>query len=204
MLTYSVWEDQVARQSTTQLRMVEAGELLLSERGYGNVTMIEVIDKAEAPRGSIYYHFPGGKEDLATKVVAKVGQEAVHLVDWAAERSDSPRAFLLLLVERHRRRLEKSDFALGCPMMGIMVNVSTESETLRSAVADAFMNWITAVAQGLTSKGVPPAVARRAAATFVAGVEGAILVSRTTRSVAPFSLLADTVPGLLAPTESGA
>jgi TetR/AcrR family transcriptional repressor of lmrAB and yxaGH operons len=178
--------------------MVEAGELLLSERGYGNVTMIEVVDRAEAPRGSIYYHFPGGKEDLAGKVVAKVGQDTVYLVDWAAGRTESPEAFLNLLIERHRRRLEKSDFALGCPMMGIMVNTSTESEPLRAAVADAFSAWITAVAQGLTSKGVQPAVARRAAATFVAGVEGAILVSRTTRSFAPFSLLADTVPGLLA------
>jgi hypothetical protein len=55
-----------------------------------------------------------------------------------------------------------------------------------------------AVAQGLTSKGVQPGVARRAAGTFVASVEGAILVSRTTRSVAPFSLLAGTVRGLLA------
>jgi hypothetical protein len=41
-------------------------------------------------------------------------------------------------------------------------------------------------------------VAGRAAGAFVAGIEGAILVSRTTRSVAPFSLLACTVPGLLA------
>ena len=188
----------MARQSNTQARMVEAGEQLLSERGYGNVTMIEVVDKAEAPRGSIYYHFPGGKEDLAGKVVAKVGQETVYLVDWVASRTDGPEAFLYLLIERHRKRLEKSDYALGCPMMGIMVNATTQSEALRSAVADAFSSWITAVAQGLTSKGVQPAIARRAAATFVAGVEGAILVSRTTRSIAPFSLLADTVPGLLA------
>jgi TetR/AcrR family transcriptional repressor of lmrAB and yxaGH operons len=181
--------------------MVEAGEQLLSERGYGNVTMIEVVDKAGAPRGSIYYHFPGGKEDLATKVVAKVGEEAVQLVDWVAAKTEGPEAFLHLLIERHRKRLERSDFAQGCAMMGIMVNASTQSEPLRAAAADAFSSWINAVAQGLTSKGVQPAVARRAAATFVAGVEGAILVSRTTRSVAPFSLLAGVVPGLLTSLE---
>jgi AcrR family transcriptional regulator len=182
--------------------MVEAAEQLLSERGYGNVTMIEVVDRAEAPRGSIYHHFPGGKEDLAVKVVAKVGQDTVHLADWAAARTDGPEAFLLLLVQRHRRRLEKSDFTLGCPMMGIMANASTQSEPLRAAVADALSAWVTAVAQGLTAKGVQPALARRSAATFVAGVEGAILMSRTSRTLTPFSLLADTVPGLLAATAS--
>ena len=192
----------MARQSNTPLRMVEAGEMLLSERGYGNMTMIEVVDKAEAPRGSIYYHFPGGKEDLAIQVAAKVGRDTVFLVDWAASKTGGPEEFLRLLVERHRKRLERSDFALGCPMMGIMVNTATESEPLRNAVADAFSDWINAVARGLTSKGVPSAVARRAAGTFVAGVEGAILVARTTRSVTPFSLLADTVPALLsAPAE---
>jgi TetR/AcrR family transcriptional repressor of lmrAB and yxaGH operons len=192
----------VARQSDTQARMVEAGEQLLGERGFGNVTMIDVVDKAGAPRGSIYYHFPGGKEDLATRVVVKVGEEVVQLVDWVAMKTDGPEAFLHLLIERHRTRLEKSDFALGCPLMGIMVNASTQSEPLRAAAAEAFSGWITAVAQGLTSKGVQPAVARRAAATFVAGVEGAILVSRTTRSVAPFSLLTGVIPGLLASSDS--
>jgi TetR/AcrR family transcriptional repressor of lmrAB and yxaGH operons len=182
--------------------MVEAGEQLLSERGYGNVTMIEVVDKAEAPRGSIYYHFPGGKEDLAIQVVAKVGRDTVYLVDWAAGKAETPKDFLLLLVERHRKRLERSDYTLGCPMMGIMVNAATQSEQLRTAVEAAFSAWINAIAQGLTSKGVGPSAARRIAATFVSGVEGAILVARTTRSVTPFSLLADTVPGLLAMTKA--
>src|SRR5260370_40322316 len=133
--------------------MVEAGEQLLSERGYGNVTMIEVVDKADAPRGSIYYHFPGGKEDLAGKVVAKVGQDTVFLVDWAAARTGGPEAFLYLLIERHRKRLEKSDFTLGCPMMGIMVNASTHAGLVRAAVAEPFPAWITAVAQCLTPHG---------------------------------------------------
>ena len=192
----------MARQSNTPTRMVEAGGELLSERGYGNVTMIEVVDRAEAPRGSIYYHFPGGKEDLAQRVVEKVGRETVELVDWAAARTTEPKEFLLLLVDRHRKRLERSDYKLGCPMMGIMVNATGESEALRAAAAEAFSAWINAVAQGLTSKGVQPSTARRAAATFVAGVEGAILVARTTRSVTPFTLLADTVPGLLALTKA--
>ena len=188
----------MARRSKTRARMVEAGETLLSERGYGNVTMIEVVDKAEAPRGSIYFHFPGGKEDLAIRVVAKVREETVQLVDWAVANTEGPEAFLRLLLEHHRKRVEASDFALGSPMMGIMVQAATRSEPLRAAVADVFTSWINAVAGGLTSKGVQPGVARRAAGTFVAGVEGAILVSRTTRSAAPFSLLAGTLPGLLA------
>jgi TetR/AcrR family transcriptional repressor of lmrAB and yxaGH operons len=131
-------------------------------------------------------------------VLARVGQETVQLVDWARAKTEGPEAFLYLLVERHCKRLEASNFALGSPMMGIMVNVGTQSEPLRAAVADVFTSWINAVAQGLTSKGVQPDVAGRAAGAFVAGIEGAILVSRTTRSVAPFSLLACTVPGLLA------
>lgn len=84
-------------------------------------------------------------------------------------------------------------------MMGFMVNATGESETLRAAATGSFSRWINAIAQGLTAKGVRPRVARRAAATFVPGVEGAILVSpRTMRSLTPFTLLSDTVPRLLA------
>ena len=188
----------MARQSNTQARMIDAGGELLSLRGYGRVTMVEVIDHAGAPRGSIYYHFPGGKEELAIKVAAKVGEDTVRLVDYAAERTDSPEAFLLLLIQWHRRRLEKSDFALGCPLAGILANACTESGALRTAVAEVLSSWTTAVVQGLTIKGTPADVARRAAATFVGGVEGAIIMARASRSAAPFDVLADTVPALLA------
>ena len=187
----------MARQSTTQARMIDAGGELLSRRGYGRVTMIEVIDRAEAPRGSIYHHFPGGKEELAIKVAAKVGEDTVRLVDWAAERTCSPEAFLLLQIHQHRRRVEASDFTLGCPLVGILANACTESGALRTAVADVLSSWTTAVAQGLAFKGTPAAVARRAATTFVAGVEGAIIMSRASHSTAPFHVLADTVPALL-------
>jgi hypothetical protein len=55
----------VAARSDVRSRMVTAGEDLLSHRGYG-VTMLDVVARADAPRGSIYYHFPRSSSASST------------------------------------------------------------------------------------------------------------------------------------------
>ena len=67
--------------------MVAAGEDLISHRGYG-ITMLDVIERAEAPRGSIYYHFPNGKQELAIEVAHKVGREIDVLIDEIDEENE--------------------------------------------------------------------------------------------------------------------
>jgi AcrR family transcriptional regulator len=177
--------------------MVAAGEDLLSHRGYG-VTLLDVIAKADAPRGSIYYHFPNGKAELAIEVAAKVKGEIVQLVAWADGRTADPVAFLQRLAEHHRKRLVASGYTLGCPLMGIVITGDAESGPLPEAVDAAFAAWLDSIAAALVGKGVPAASAGRLASTFVAGVEGAIVVARARRSGRPFEDLAASVPALVA------
>src|SRR3546814_14245285 len=46
---------------------------LMSRRGYAGVGLNEIVEKSGAPKGSLYHHFPEGKEQLA-----------VAALDWAA------------------------------------------------------------------------------------------------------------------------
>jgi TetR/AcrR family transcriptional regulator, lmrAB and yxaGH operons repressor len=187
----------VAPRSDVRGRMVAAGEDLLSHRGYG-ITLLDVIAKADAPRGSIYYHFPNGKTELAVEVAAKVKGEIEQLVAWADGRTADPVAFLQRLVGHHRKRLVGSGFTLGCPLMGIVVTGDVESGPLPEAVDAAFAAWLGSIAAALEGKGLPAASAERLASTFVAGIEGAIVVARARRSGKPFDDLAATVPALVA------
>ena len=60
----------MGRRADTRQRMVEAGITLFGKGGYTNVSLLDVVEEAKAPRGSIYHHFPGGKDELATEVAA--------------------------------------------------------------------------------------------------------------------------------------
>jgi TetR/AcrR family transcriptional repressor of lmrAB and yxaGH operons len=177
--------------------MVAAGEDLLSQRGYG-VTMLDIVDKADAPRGSIYYHFPNGKTELTIAVANKLRREVEEFVAKTSARIADPTAFLQRLLDHHRKRLVTSDYDLGCPLMGVIASGEMDSDELARAVDDAFTTWIGAIAAALRTKGFTAAQANHLASLVVTGVEGSIVVARAKRSPQPFLDFSKSIPVLVA------
>ena len=52
----------------TRIRMIEATALLLRQRGYHGTSLNDILNASGAPRGSLYFHFPGGKDQLVIEV----------------------------------------------------------------------------------------------------------------------------------------
>jgi TetR/AcrR family transcriptional repressor of lmrAB and yxaGH operons len=192
----------MASRTDVRERMVQAGEELLSHRGYG-VTMLDVVERAEAPRGSIYYHFPKGKQELALEVAAKATRELDMLVSRTAAKVPDATAFLQRLVEHHRKRLVNSGYELGCPLMGIIATGEAETPELAGAVEHAFATWTGCIATALEGKGFTPNAAAHVANLVVSGIEGCIMVSRAQRSPASFADLARSIPMTVAGALAG-
>lgn len=52
-------------------RVLDTAERLFYERGYKTVTMRHIADDLEIRQASLYYHAPGGKEDLYAQVLER-------------------------------------------------------------------------------------------------------------------------------------
>ena len=63
------------RRTDSRSRMIEAAFELFRKRSYHATAFSDVVQESGAPRGSIYFHFPGGKQQLAREVIAL----AIHL-----------------------------------------------------------------------------------------------------------------------------
>jgi AcrR family transcriptional regulator len=50
--------------SDTRARLLEAAAQLFREQGYAATGLKQITAEAEAPWGSLYHFFPGGKEQL--------------------------------------------------------------------------------------------------------------------------------------------
>jgi AcrR family transcriptional regulator len=159
--------------------MVRSAAYLLRERGYSGTAFSDVIAHSGAPRGSIYHHFPGGKEQLAEEAVRYAGDFVAAGVR-AATRDDDPVAAVRAFLGWWRRVLVDSDFRAGCPIVAVI----TESR-LADAADGAFRRWQDALAAGLASAGATPERAARVATLVVASVEGATLLCRARRSLEP-------------------
>jgi AcrR family transcriptional regulator len=167
----------------TRERMVRSAALLLRERGYAGTGFREVVAHAEAPWGSIYHHFPGGKAQLAEEAVGYAGDLVTRVL--AQSPSDDPVAALRLFRTIWAQALEDSDFRAGCPVVAVATEAPADAPALTDAAAAAFARWTDQLAATLRRAGLPRARARRLATTVVAATEGAIVLCRAARSTRP-------------------
>src|SRR5436190_4741239 len=98
-------------------RMIVSTALLVRERGARATSLDAVLEHSGAPRGSIYHHFPGGREQLLREATDYAGR----YVERRLERGDDLLAALDELFEEYRENLVASDFKAGCPVVAVAV-----------------------------------------------------------------------------------
>ncbi|MFF0201340.1 TetR/AcrR family transcriptional regulator [Streptomyces sp. NPDC005017] len=189
----------------TSSRLAESMLELIQRHGYSGTGLNTVVEHAGAPKGSLYFHFPQGKEALGERAVELAAERFGSLVAASALRSARPGEVLSQVIDELAGMLEGSDFQLGCPVSVVTLEMGAESERLREACANAFESWIAPVSDLLTEHGRPRPAARALATAAVSMVEGAVIVSRAQRSVEPLRCAAQAITVLLEqPTEASA
>ncbi len=168
-------------------KMITSAALLLRERGMSGMSFGDVIEHSGAPRGSIYHHFPGGKDQLVAEAVRFAGDYAAGTIERAARDGGDPVAVLRAFTAGWRTVLEASDFRAGCPVVAVAVEAHDDDSALAGAASEVFVAWRTALESLLCAQGIPAARSRRLATTTVAAIEGAVVMCRAERDVQPLS-----------------
>ena len=169
----------------TRERFLAAATGLFRRQGYSGTGLKQIVAEGGAPLGSLYYFFPGGKQDLALNAVAHTAARYEQLLDRVfAQTADTGQAALKWFGWA-AQALEESDFADGCPIGTLACEIASTNDDLRAASQAVFDSWRSRVAAQLVREGVKPAHARRLATFAVASLEGAIMLGRTQRRTGP-------------------
>lgn len=170
----------------TRQRMIDGARLLLAEKGLQETSFSTVLARTGAPRGSIYHHFPGGKDELIAEAVDAAGAFPFDRLEPLDGRpaTEVVATFLGLW----RAVLEHAGFRMGCSVLA--VTVATESTALLDRAAGVFRGWRAQLARLLEHGGWPAEDAERFAATLIAATEGAVAIARAERSMEHFDLVA--------------
>ena len=176
---------------------VRATGQLLRRQGYGATGLNEIVTASGAPKGSLYFHFPGGKEGLA---VAAMTREAQMLGDAIAallrSREDVVDA-VARVIDALEVGLERSDFQDGCPLATVALEQSTRSEAVRDAAAGGFNSWLEQIEQRLLHAGFADSVAHRKAFLLLSAIEGALILARARGDVAPLAAVREELSSIL-------
>ena len=172
--------------SDTRLRMVEGAALLLAKRGLQETSFSEVLELTGTPRGSIYHHFPDGKDQLVASALELAGERAnAHM---ASKAGSTPLEITEHFLYLWREVLTRSKFSAGCSVLA--VTVATDSPALLQDAANVFRTWRATLAALFGQGGMPAEEASAFATTLIAATEGAVVLARAEQSLAPFEEVA--------------
>jgi len=179
----------------TRERMVLATSKLLQRKGFHGTGLNQILAEAEAPKGSMYFHFPGGKDQLAAEAIRSSGDyvDRALRAHETANALESVDTYLADLGEA----LERSGFVAGCPIATAALEVGATTPEVGDACHAAFEKLIGRVAGWIEADGADHATASDQAFLIYSAIEGALVLAKAQRSIEPLRRLRAQLPRLL-------
>nr|WP_051541334.1 TetR/AcrR family transcriptional regulator [Caldalkalibacillus mannanilyticus] len=122
--------------------MIKVTALLLQTKGYFGTGLNEIIAKSGAPRGSIYYHFPNGKEQLVIEAIEWTRENVTRFISEKLSLYNDPVEALQNYILDSADRFEQDKYFQGVPITAIVLETSDISDNLREACKKVFDSCI--------------------------------------------------------------
>jgi len=169
----------------TKDRFINTTRRLLETQGYHATGVNQIVEESGAPRGSLYYHFPGGKEQLAVDAVQRAGETTAALIEENFSDQlpvpDAVREFAQGVAEH----VKASQYQSGSPLTAVAMETANTNPALNQACQEAFTRVQQAFSTKLQGGGIPKDRADQLASFITASLEGGIVLSRAYHSKEP-------------------
>lgn len=178
-------------------RLVSATIEQLTLQGYAGTSVKTICSSSEATIGSLYHHFPGGKDELVAVALRAAGEENLtrfyrHFLP-APDLASGARAFFTAAATD----LVAANWRQPCPVASVAAEVSSSHPALRDVCADIINGWIEAGTSQFTERGLADDRARTAVVLALTTLEGAFILARTMRSTKPLEDAGELLANLL-------
>jgi TetR/AcrR family transcriptional repressor of lmrAB and yxaGH operons len=174
----------------TRTRMIETTARLLQHRGYHGTALSDILAESAAPRGSLYFHFPGGKDQLVIEATRAAVAEATHELRDALAQAKTPAQGVRAYVEAAARIMQESDYAFGCPVAPVILDATAGVTELAELCRQAFEDWLGLLRASFVAAGIPSRRAQALAVFVVSAIEGALVMARGYRDCGPLRTVA--------------
>lgn len=168
----------------TRDRILDAAAELYRRQGMSATGLKQISAAARAPFGSIYHHFPGGKESISAEVIRSEGIRYAQFVGAQLAGVD-PAHSIEAVFESAAQLLESQDYSEACSIETIALEVASTNERLRLEAAEVFDTWLRQLAGWFGQLDIDDDQSRRLATVMLTALEGAFVLCRTLRSVDP-------------------
>lgn len=178
-------------------KILQVASRLFQLQGYHATGLNQIIQESGAPKGSLYYYFPNGKEELAIEAVHYTSHYIGASIQAHMEKESDPVKAVQLFIIETASQFNHPENIQGVPVGLLAAETALISEPLRAACIEAFKKWESLFAQKFVQSGMDMQQADKLGILISSMIGGSIMRSLTEKDKTPLLLLAEIVPKLI-------
>ena len=182
---------------STRNQIIETTCDLIELQGYHATGLNQIIKESGSPKGSLYHHFPGGKEELAVVAIRHVGEIVLTRIQENLAHIENPAEAIRTFIMNIAHHVELSGFRAGGPITTIALETASTSVLLREECQRIYSGWQAAFATKLGTGGMTVERARSLSILIIASIEGGVILCRTEQSRTPLEKIAEEIAVLI-------
>ena len=125
----------------TRARLLDTTARLLQHRGYHGTSLSDILEASAAPRGSLYFHFPGGKDQLVIEATRAAIDEATQALRESLAAAKNPGQGVRAYAEAAAHLMREADYTFGCPVAPVILDAAGGVDALAALCKQAFETW---------------------------------------------------------------
>lgn len=166
--------------------IIQTAIRLFRRQGYAATGLNEILKISKAPKGSLYYYFPGGKEELGAVAVSAASRTVLKTLETLEMNTTTAEEFLTHYGTQLAGWIEMSGYAEGCPISTTLLEMVSTSESISKAGREGFSSWKQVIRRIFIRDGLTDEEAAQRATLVISTIQGALLLARVERSTQPF------------------
>ncbi|ADU28665.1 TetR/AcrR family transcriptional regulator [Evansella cellulosilytica] len=187
----------MTKKISSKEKIIETASRLFQEQGYHATGLNQITKESGAPKGSLYYYFPDGKEQLASVAVNNTADNVAERIKNGLMEEDDPIKAIQTFIQQLASAFEEKDKRMGIPVAAVALETANTSEVIRTACVDAYDSWHNIFAAKLITAGYEENQAQESALVINALIEGAFINVIIRKDGEPLRQIAKYIPNIL-------
>ncbi|MDY8025582.1 TetR/AcrR family transcriptional regulator [Paenibacillus polymyxa] len=178
--------------------IVQTASKLFFHQGYHATGLNQILAESGSPKGSLYYYFPRGKEELALECIRRGNEFIKQKLKRTLDENDNPVLAIQNFIRNTAEEADRTGFDSFMPIgFWAAAETSCISESLRHACVNTFTDWEHIYMERLQESGWTEEKAHSLAVLIISMLEGALILAVTQQSSAPIYNIVDYIPQLV-------
>jgi TetR/AcrR family transcriptional repressor of lmrAB and yxaGH operons len=192
-------DDSMKCKTESREKILTAAAMLFQIKGFNATGLNEILSESGSPKGSLYYYFPNGKEELALEAIQLSSKSIQKRLNASLNKYASPIEAIQFTIKNIAEDMEKANKLKDISISLIALETYFSSEPLREACKEVFEILENMYSKKLIESGIPKKIALELGMLIQVMIEGAITVSLTQRNVTALLVVSKHVDILLSP-----